>query len=376
MLPIARPALIRLACAALMTLMLVLAAACDGSGGSASPTAQGFVPAPQTQQTATTAPSPTPNPTPSPSPTPDVLATARAEGCQVTAYASGGTPSGLVGQTPLYPSWYGTGNLWLAPSSFQAGSGLQPVPSQTIWYAGQVPVFVLSPGTPKISGHLLSEPSATLTVNKATNAPTLPARPPSNPYYLDFDFPQAGCWQIDVVSGNATLKVVAWVLPHDQRPDVARMLQNLKQLTPFSVPASCKVTPWVGPMDVAPYQAEYQIAGQGMSADTQQPVFFAGTEGLIELTPKDQSAPQPTLSGHANIMPAVPLRSSIIERGGESGTTWAATVIFTAPGCWQIQATAGSASLSAMIYVYPAECARQPGTPLPSGCKLPGSPTP
>jgi hypothetical protein len=65
------------------------------------------------------------------------------------------------------------------------------------------------------------------------------------------------------------------------------------------------------------------------------------------------------------------LRSSLMPQTGAQGERWAATLLFPAPGCWEITGSTETGSLNATVYVFPLECLHEPGEPRPAQCVEP-----
>lgn len=371
-------------------MLCVVLASCGGSSTSSksSSASQGFIPAPAQGQTATRSArstattltaSPSPSsvasvPTPTPVTTPDVAASAQANGCPVTPFDKSGPPNV---KALLYPQWYGSGNLWFAPPSYFAGSGLQQLGNSSVWFQGIVPAMTLATETPKITGHLQSDPATTLTTTPGSTSELAGSRepvtptPPESAHGVNIGLPKPGCWQLSVTSGSQKLDVTIWVVPITQRPDY-RILTNIqKSLTPYPPPASCAVTSWNGPYDhSAAYSADYWITGQGLILESNMPVFFPTQSAPLNVYGNFPN--QPNVTGRLTGNTTGVLRSSWIEHASGSGQSgWQGSIIYSNPGCWNLSITDGSAKVDMTIYVYPDDCYHLPNQPKPASCKAP-----
>ncbi len=362
---------------------VLLCTACGGNDKApSSPSSQGFIPAPAPNSTAavaassvsatvtastspvqTTIASATAIATSSPTPvgTPDVQATAQANGCNVTPFASSGPPQIHF---ELYPRWYGQGDLWLAPTSIYAGMGFQQK-NATVWFQGITPIVIMSNGDPTISAHVQGDAGTTATTSRSSPQPNYPL------HGIDVDLSQAGCWQLSVRSGAETLDITLWAVPITQRPDVANLQKVRSQLTPYPPPSSCQTTDWNGPDDHrAPFAADYWITGQGITLDVGLPIFFATRSGYFDVY-HDFPDP-PGLSGQIAGNAAGVVRSSWIIRSTEnSANGWRGEVTFSSPGCWQLEVTDGAAKVDFRLYVYPADCFHALDEPAAPTCKPP-----
>ncbi len=362
--------------------LVILCSACGGGNGNpqASESTQGFVPAPSPNTTATISATAattataeaTPVPTPTPLGTPDVQASAQANGCSITPFASSGPPQV---QSQFYPQWYGQGNLWFAPSSIYSGmfarTGQQQLMNLSVWFQGITPAVVLANEAPTITGHLQGDARTMLTTApvSAQLAGPMVAQEPA--HGVAITLPKPGCWQLTVTSGSQTLDVTLWAVPITQRPDVASLTALRTHMTPFSPPSTCHVTSWNGPADQGdPFSPKYWVSGQGMNVDSQLPVFFPTQSAYLEIYHAFPS--QPSLTGQIAGNATAVVRSSWIQHATEfSPNGWRGEITFSNPGCWQLQVTDGSAIANFTVYVYPADCYHAITEPKPSSCKPP-----
>jgi hypothetical protein len=163
------------------------------------------------------------------------------------------------------------------------------------------------------------------------------------------------------------------VLPQSTRPDVLELVQQHQALAPYAPPATCAVTPVVGPSahvtERSPYaQFEYSLEGNGLSLRGAPDLLFEGGNALAWF-PNAWS----DISIRGNLIgdAGVTLRSTGIRTADERGEYWRSTVLFPAPGCWELHAAMGTQTLDAVVYVYPAECHRDSARQLPAACATP-----
>ena len=354
--------------------LTMLCTACGGGSGKsqATPSSQGFVPAPES--TTTSAPttlasaSAVTSPTPTPIGTPDVQASAQANGCPMTPFASTGPPQM---QATVYPQWYGQGDLWLAPASIYAEFGIEKFASTTVWFQGTASTIVLANGDPTIAGHLHDDATTTVTTSPIQPSLLGAVRPVEPVHGIAVTLPQPGCWDLTVTSGSETLNLTLWAVPLAQRPDVANLLAIRSQLTPYPPPSTCQVSDWNGPSEHGlPFVADYWIDGQGMTVDSAIPLFFATQSSYLDVYHDFPNAP--TLTGQIEGDTAAVVRSSWIQRSTEfSSNGWRGEMTFSNPGCWQLQVTDGDAKVDLTIYVYPSDCYHALNEPKPATCKPP-----
>jgi hypothetical protein len=357
--------------------LAIVGVACGGgnSGPEPSPSSEGFVPIAVASATATSAataaatPVPITTPTPTPFGTPDVQASAVANGCTTTPFATSGPPDV---RAPYYPQWYGQGDLWFAPASIYAGYNLPQLATTSIWFQGITPAIVLANGDPTVTGQLQGAAATTLTTSPFPPNLVGAVRTQIPPHGVAVNLPQPGCWQLSITSGSETLNVTLWAVPIAQRPDVANLMAMRSYLTPYPPPASCPVTTWNGPADQGdPYTANYWINGQGMNVDAAIPVFFATQSGYLDVHQDLPNAPELTgqLTGENA---AAVVRSSWVQHSSANNANgWRAELSFSNPGCWQLKITDGSATVELTLYVYPADCYHAVNEPKPMNCTPP-----
>lgn len=309
--------------------------------------------------------------------TPDILATARANGCDVTAYSA--PQSAWDGLERFYPVTYRNDNIVLWP----VVSG-QAIPNNStasqVWYTGPMPVMIEVAGDAagsepsKIAGHRLDGSQTPLTVSVE------PSASGENGYALDtalLDFSSSGCWQIDVTSGSSHLSVIVYVTPSEERPLIAQLVATHQALLPYAVPSSCAVTDWTGPVDPrpiapagptdVPFQPLYWLIGQGVSAGSATALLWEGEGNPLTWILGQWTDLQ--ITGQSIDEPFLSLRVSLSQSVGRSGSRWKSTLVFPAAGCWTITATAGTQQFDATVYVYPAMCQHDVETPVATGCR-------
>lgn len=360
--------------------LALFCAACGGGGRGpqTSSTSRGFVPVPtmsttraagETETSQATAIS---SPTPTPVGTPNVQASAQANGCTITPFASNGPPQ--VDER-FFPQWYGQGNLWLAPVSIYAlmysGTASQHLAKASVWFQGITPALVLANATPTVIGHLQGDPSTTLSTSPASADMYGPVASQEPVHAITINLPETGCWQLTITSGTQSLNVTLWAVPLDQRPDVVVLRAARTQLTPYTPPSTCQVTTWNGPADHQPVtSADYWITGQGISIDSILPVYFVSQSSYLDIYHAFKT--QPTLTGTLTGNAAAAVRSSWILYSSEAASNgWRGEITFSDPGCWQLQVTDGSAKVPFILYVFPADCYHGLWTPTPTTCEPP-----
>jgi hypothetical protein len=343
------------ALALLVLALLMVSTACrGGQAGDATVAGEEGTPS-----AATPTATPLPFQMPTIAPTPDITATQTASGCAMTPY-SGRYPDGV---DPSYSwetiNWYTDDGLWAQPDIFLGGA----------WYAGGMVVSWSQDvdGELEVSGARLD----------AVSPHAVTVRSQSHDFGWDattnLDIPEPGCWQITGKAGSHTLQFVVNVLPQRERPDVQQLIQQHLALTPFAPPPDCAITPVVGPAahltersPSAPY--EYSLEGNGLSLRGAPDLLFEG-ENALAWFPAEwaEFSVRGNLIGDAGVS----LRSTGIRTADERGEYWRSTVLFPAPGCWELHATAGTQTLDAVVYVYPAECHRDDAGQLPAACATP-----
>ena len=157
---------------------------------------------------------------------------------------------------------------------------------------------------------------------------------------MNLDIPEPGCWQITGMAGSHTLQFVVNVLPQRARPDVQDLIQRHQGFAPFAPPLTCAVTAVVGPAahvtERSPYaQFEYSLEGNGLSLRGAPDLLFEG-ENALAWFPNEWAdiSIRGNLIGDAGLT----LRSTGIRTADERGEYWRSTVLFPAPGCWELHA--------------------------------------
>jgi hypothetical protein len=285
-------------------------------------------------------PSATSAPPAAPSPTawPDVLATATANNCAMTPYTNDADPAaGGDGR------WYEQAGFELYVVADDAGA----------WYAGGQLIFATSSaaGTLEINTRRLDGSGAPLSLSAQVTA--------TQGFAGNLTLAEPGCWEITVKLRDAPelLRVTVFVQPPTARPELAALIARHAALVPYPPPADCATTPLGDPklrrVTVEPDTLEYTIAGQGLSLRGDLSLLYDGVNEL-RWAPAVWSDIQVTGASLAD--PAITLRSDMMRSVDANGEFWRATTLFPAPGCWQLHAVAGTQTLDATVYVYPAEC--------------------
>lgn len=281
-------------------------------------------------------------------------ATIAAAGCAVSAPSDARPPQ--VGRDPTFPTWYQQGDLWLGPASPAGVNPSLPAPPSP-WFVGPTPVLVFAPvgtsaATPTpvtIAGRRVDDASQHLNAEPRSS---------SRPSDYIFTFASSGCWELTATAGDATLTATVYVLPNELRPDIAAARQSRDAATPYPVPATCAATGWSGPEDrAAQFNPYFWIDGDGVSVRSRDGLLWDGQDDELEWTAASDA--DLALSGHALNDPSATLRATVTRRADQAGSYWASSIVFPAPGCWTVTASAGDDRLDATVYVYPSDCRPQ-----------------
>lgn len=304
--------------------------------------------------------------TPTVAPTADIAATAQAAACAVTS-PSEQTPSRWIGN-PVQQVWYEDAELWVSPVSY---SGANPAlfdedPGE--WFAGSSRLTVVAPNwddTIEISGRSMDEQAGTVEFIVEGSHP-------------DFgttgvlSIPEPGCWDLMISAGDQTFPLTIYALPFEERADVAWALgtRDTIQAGLHPIPTPCVVTePTLASPDAV---AHYWLYGDGIEVVFDPPgIFWAGEEVGTLWYPETWGDLE--LSGQLQEDPSITLRSSLMQQTSRQGERWAATLVFPAPGCWELTGRTLEGTLEATIYVYPSECRHEAGEPLPDTCQAPST---
>lgn len=290
---------------------------------------------------------PTPTPTPAPSPTPNVLATARANLCDVTKPATN-PPPGV--NTDTYNPWYraANGRLWLAPANLKVADGLA-APANAFWIQGNQTIVVLSAKSPQITGHLLSDPSITVnTSSERAISFSYPSTIPASlqpPRTIQLFLSEPGCWQITAISGVDALTITTWVIPASQ-VSPANTSANPQPTNPYPVPVACPVTSWHQPQP----GENYGISGEGLTLWVNSPVLFAGHASAAYLA--NNPTAQPNFTGVLLGNTAANMTASWVLNEGPTGQeAWYGEVTFSTPGCWHVVLASKSESVDTTLSI-------------------------
>jgi hypothetical protein len=341
----------------LLAFVLPLALAFAACGGSDDPAPTSELP------TATAAPFTTPSPVvfehdpEVPVTQADLDATAEATGCPVSTYTSLDLPEtplpvlALVddGITAIPDTWFG--GRWYEGSNW------------TEWQSEVDGAFAFT-AEPRDSASD-AEPISLGDVIYALEGG-----------FTEIVFSDPGCWDAHAVVGNQQLDFTVWVLPFEQRSDMAPVFADYEARIPFPVPADCAVTA-IDDIDVllsarSRSELTWSVEGDGLTLHGELPLLFAG-ENILRWYPEPWATVivNATLAGSG--MPA--LITYEIRTTDVTGEQLATTLLFPSEGCWTLHAEteatedAPARTLDATVYVYPEGCRTEQGQPLPETCE-------
>lgn len=283
--------------------------------------------------------------------------------CSETPIESG-QPS-LYGSDPFYNDWYRDGELWISPVSIQ---GINPdVPdSGGRWFTGRMPV---SGDWPFKAGDVF-----TITAERLDG----PADPVSATQTSDeminsivVSFPEPGCWELTASVRDLSLTIIVNVQPLSERPDVLQVLERRDTAIPYPVPATCGPG-WGEPEDrFGNYDASFWIDLDGISVQSRDGLLWTNEPVALDWIPDEWG--EITIEGSAlDGGMALSYASDPMHRVGSiEGNYWQSSLLFGTPGCWELTATVGAVTQSFVVWVYPSECRRVEGEPLPDACRPP-----
>ncbi|MDQ3548143.1 MAG: hypothetical protein M3439_04910 [Chloroflexota bacterium] len=264
---------------------------------------------------------------------------------------------------PFYKDWYGDGDLWISPVSIH---GINPtVPdSEWRWFTGGMPVVG---DWPFKAGDVF-----TITAERLDG----PADPVSASQTSDeminsiiVSFPDPGCWELTASVQDLSLTIVVNVQPQSERPDIRQAREQREALLPYPAPETCGPG-WGEPEDRSGiYSAAYWIDLDGLSARSSDGLLWTNEPVALDWIPDEWG--EITIEGHAlDGGMALGYTGDPIHRVGASeGNYWQSSLFFGAPGCWELTAESGGETTTFTVWVYPAECRREPGEPLPDACR-------
>lgn len=276
---------------------------------------------------------------------------------------------------PFYKDWYRNGDLWISPASI---SDINPaIPdSEWRWFTGAMPVAgdwpfgagdVFTITAARLDGP--AEPvSATQTSDEIINS-------------IVVSFPEPGCWELTASVQDLSLTIVVNVRPLSERPDMQQALERRDAAMPYPAPDSCGPG-WGEPEDRSGvytpahmssgfYTPAYWIDLDGVSARSLDGLLWTNEPVALDWIPNEWG--EITIEGHAlDGGMALGYASDPIHRVGSlDGNYWQSSLLFGTPGCWELTATVGEVTQSFMVWVYPSDCRRVEGEPLPDACRSP-----
>lgn len=192
--------------------------------------------------------------------------------------------------------------------------------------------------------------------------------------YASIDFPRTGCWDVTAEVGERTIDFTVWVIPPTDRPLVRDQLDAREALRPWPVPAGCPATPLIGPVvSTSPRtygHITYRVDGEQFRLAGDLDLLFEG-ENALRWYP--DTWVEPLIDGTQLDGGLTVFVTSFIRSVDEAGEHAATTLLFPAPGCWQLRGVAGEQAVEATVYVYPVAC-RPPdehGTAVTGVCEQP-----
>jgi hypothetical protein len=266
---------------------------------------------------------------------------------------------------PFYKDWYGEGEFWISPVSIQ---GINPsVPdSAWRWFTGGMPVVG---DWPFAAGDVF-----TITAERLDG----PAEPVSETQSSDqminnivVTFPEPGCWELTASVRDMSQTIVINVQPQSERPDIRQAREQREALVPYPAPEMCGPG-WGSPEDRSGnYSALYWIDLDGLSVRSRDGLLWTNEPAVLDWIPDEWG--EIVIEGHAlDGGMAIGYASDPTHRvGSAEGNFWQASLLFGTPGCWELTATVGEVTQSFMVWVYPSDCRREEGEPLPDACRPP-----
>jgi hypothetical protein len=277
------------------------------------------------------------------------------------------TPTRWIG-VPSHPVWYQASDLWIAPASY---AGHDPVlfdEDPGIWFAGTSFLTIVPPiwdDPIEISGGGMAGQSGEVEF-------LIEDRHPDFGTVGLLTIPEPGCWKLEVSAGAQAMALTVYAQPYEQRADVVWALaardEALSALYP--IPADCAVTePALASPDGS---AHFWYFGEGIETVYDPPgIFWAGEE--VDMVWYTDPFGELTLTGELADDPSLLLRSSLMQQTGREGERWAATVVFPAPGCWEVTGSTPDSTMTVTVYAYPFECFYEPDHPAPEDCQPPNA---
>jgi hypothetical protein len=266
---------------------------------------------------------------------------------------------------PFFKDWYGSGEFWISPISIH---GVNPgVPdSGGTWFTGGMPVagdWPFQAGDVfTITAERLDGPATPVNVTQSSDQMI---------NSIVVDFPTPGCWELTAGVRDMSLTIVISVLPQLERPDIRQALELREAIIPYPAPDTCGPG-WGVPEDRAGnYAAYYWIDLDGLSVRSRDGLLWTNEPASLEWIPEEWG--EISIEGRSlDSGMAIGYASDPMHRVGVSeGDYWQSSLLFGAPGCWELTATVGEVSQSFTVWVYPSECRREEGEPLPDACRPP-----
>ena len=186
---------------------------------------------------------------------------------------------------------------------------------------------------------------------------------PGNEWGAGFEFPHAGCWEIQAASGSNTGRMWLDVIESDASPAATPVATPDTAIQLYPIPPSCSVTPSSAPQDGHWGYTARWWSGTGLTATVPSGPLYqkVGYDFRWELQARNAL----TLSGHPLDQPDQSFEL-LTDLSQSLSPVYPTEIIFPIPGCWTLHAEAGEQSLDVTLYVYPYGC-------LPPNRRPPGS---
>lgn len=265
-----------------------------------------------------------------------------------------GLPPGLPPTSPGNHNWYGSAEagLWASPVDFGYFLSDEFDDAESSWFAGEITPVLWFGSTAPVE----------VTAKKVDGSVTLEQLESRDGLmevqWTDIMFPEPGCWELTGATGSSSLTITVKVLPVSQRADF-RLIQTIFESLPYEAPATCPVTPLVGPdaREESESFAHYWLEADGIAVDVGS-WFVAGEqqgmgvygEGVIENLTATMRGLDPGMRSEVAI-------STLIFNSDAR----VASFIFPEPGCWALEFSTLSSTATFVVYVYPRECAPAAG---------------
>jgi hypothetical protein len=285
-----------------------------------------------------------------------------ASGCDVTP-ANPSPPSRFLSD-PTHKDWYGEDLFWISPISIDGINPSLPE-SETRWFMGGTPLLGDWPFQAgdvfSITARRLDGPADPVNVQQTSDAMI---------NHIVVSFSEPGCWELTAGVRDLSLTIVVRVLPLADRPDMRQAIEKRDAVLPYPAPASCGPG-WGDPIDrLGNFGPAYWLDGDGISVRSYDGLLWANEPAMLDWFPEEWG--EITIEGHAlDSDMKLGYAADTMQQIGIQGNHWRSSLLFGASGCWELTATAGDAAATFTVWVYPAECRREPGEPLPPACRPP-----